>query len=177
MDGWKRFTLSSGIEVEYGPFPNNLYWDIQARALGEHPDPVPTKKRVETFDGDEEVDDLEDPEFKTKLAAARLARFNLLGEAALEFCVEIVAPEDWEKTLQRLAKKYVRDPLPEDQVDRKVWYLAHFAMRTPQDWNLIRKIQSFSQIEDEEVRQRAEFFRRDVAGPEGDGADAPGAAA
>jgi hypothetical protein len=176
MEGWKRLKLSSGVEVEYGPFPANMYWDIQARALEDHPDPEPPKKVVETFDGTEEVDDLQNPEYVAALNVARLARFNLLGEAALEFCVEVLDWERWEPKVKRLAEKYVKEKPPEDPVERKVWFLAKFAIRTPGDWNLIRKVQSFSQIEDEEVRQRAEFFRGDVAGPEGAGADAPGAA-
>jgi hypothetical protein len=57
-----------------------------------------------------------------------------------------------------------------------VWFLAKYALRTKRDWDIVGKVQRFSQIEDEEVRKRVEFFRGDVAGPEGDGADAPGPA-
>ncbi len=176
MEGWRRLTLSSGVEVEYGPFPANMYWDVQARALDDHPDPVPPKKTIEVLDGTEEVDDLEDPEYLTALNLARMARFNLLGEAALEFCVEVVDWERWEPKVERISKKYAKDPAPTDPDERRVWFLSKFALRTTKDWQIIRKVQSFSQIEDEEVRHRAEFFRGGVEGPEGDGTDAPGPA-
>jgi len=88
---WRPFTTSAGVELRYGPFPSNMYWDIQARALEEHPDPEPPMKTIEVFDGTEEIEDTDDEAYKAELAAARLARFNLLGEASLEFCVEDLA--------------------------------------------------------------------------------------
>ena len=175
---WKRLVFSSGVAVRYGPFPSGLYWDIMARALDEHPDPECPKKTVKVLTGTEEVDDPDDPTYQAGLAKARLARWNLLGEAALEFCVELDGGlEQYEPTIGRLAKKYVKDPPPEDLVERKVWLLAKWAIRTPEDWKIIAKVQRFSQIEDEEVRQRAEFFPGEVEGAAGAGADAPGAAA
>lgn len=164
---WKSLELSSEVVIEYGPFPGGLYWEIQARALEEHPDPEPPRKKIETVDGFEEIDDLEDPDYNLKLNAARLARFNLLGEAVLEFCVRIVSPDNWEETVQRLATKYVKSQPPTEPTEKRVWYLANFALRTPQDWKIVRLVQRFSQVEDEEVARRVEFFRGNVAGSEG----------
>jgi hypothetical protein len=170
--------LSSGVAVEYGPFPSGLYWDIMSRALEEHPDPEPPRKTIQVVTGTEEVDDPEDPAYKAALEAARLARFNLLGEAVLDLCVEVVGGmEQYEPVVGRLARKYAKEPPPDDPAERKVWFLTKYAIRTREDWKLIGRVQRFSQIDDEEVRQRAEFFRGDVAGAEGAGADAPGAAA
>lgn len=175
---WKEEELSSGVTVLYGPFPHGLYWDVMGRALEEHPDPEVPKKTIDVMDGTEEIDDPDDPAYKAALEKARLARWNLLGEAALELCVEVKdGLEPWEPVIGRIASKFATDPVPEDEIGRKAWFLAKFAMRTPEDWRLIGKIQRFSQIDDEEVRRKAEMFPGDVAGPEGDGADAPGAAA
>jgi len=174
---WKEQELSSGVTVLYGPFPHGLYFDVMGRALEEHPDPEPPTREIEVVDGTEEVEDLDDPAYRAALEKARLARWNLLGEAALEMCVEVkggLGP--WEPVIQRIADKFSSDPLPEDPIGRKAWFLAKFAMRTRDDWKLIGKIQRFSQIDDEEVRRKAEQFPGDVAGPEGDGADAPGPA-
>ncbi len=168
---WKEIELSSGVRVRYGPFPGSLYWDIMARALEQYPDPEPPKKRVEVVDGFEEVEDTENPDYKAALAKARLARAGVLGEAVLELCVEPVG--DWESIVQRLEKKWAKD-VPTDPTDRKVWFLSKYALRTPEDWQIISLVQRFSQIQDEEVARRAEFFRGDVAGPESPGTDAPG---
>ena len=171
---WKEMELSSGVKVLYGPFPGGLYWDIASRALEEHPDPEPPTKEIDVVDGKETVGDLEDPAYKAALAVARNARYDVLGKAVLEMCVEPVG--DYEPTVRRLAERWVMDPPPEDLLDRKVWFLRKWALRTAEDWGIIGRVQRFSQIEDEEVRQRAEFFRGNVAGTKGAGADAPGPA-
>jgi len=171
---WKEMKTSSGVTVLYGPFPGGLYWDLMGRLLDEHPDPEPPMKEIETFDGPEEVEDIEDPEYKAALSKARLARADKMGRFILETCVEI-ADGGWEADAERLADKWAKDPLPDDPLDRKVWYLEKYVLRTVKDWEIIGRVQRFSQIEDEEVRQRAEFFRGHVEGPEGAGADAPGA--
>jgi hypothetical protein len=111
------------------------------------------------------------------LEKARLARHNLLGEAALELCVEVKdGLEPWEPIIQRIAGKFATDPAPDDEIGRKAWFLAKYALRTVEDWKLIGKVQRFSQIDDEEVRRKAEAFPGKVEGPESNGADAPGAA-
>lgn len=168
---WKSFTTSAGVELRYGPFPSNMYWDIQNNALEQHPDPDPPMKEIKTFDGTEEIEDVENEEYKAQLAAARLARFNLLGEASLEFCVEVVDWDRWREKLPRIAR--YTGTMPEDEDEQRVWFLAKYALRTRKDWDLIRLIQRFSQVEDEEVRRRVEFFRGDVEGDEDPGADAP----
>ena len=174
-DQWKTMPLSSRVAVRYGPFPDGLYWDIVSRALEEHPDPEPPTKEIQTVTGPETVEDLDNPEYQRELKAARNLRYASLGEAALEMCVE---PEgDWEPIVLRIAKKWAKDPPPEDPLDRKVWFLTKYALRTRKDWGgLVGAITNFSQIEDEEVRQRVEFFRGDVAGAESDVPDAPGPA-
>lgn len=175
---WKEKTLSSGVVVLYGPFPHGMYWDIMERALEEHPDPEVPMREIDTSFGEkEQIEDPDDPAYKLELEKARLARWNLLGEAALEFCIEIKGGlEPWEPIIQRIADKYTKDPAPDDELGRKTWFLAKFGLRTREDWKLIGKIQRFSQIDDEEVRRKAESFPGDVEGPEGDGADAPGPA-
>lgn len=169
---WKPFTTSAGIDLLYGPFPGALYWDIMARALELFPDPDPPMKTIEVVDGTEQVEDLDDQEYKTKLAQAQLERHGFMGEAMLEMCIKIVTP-DWEKIAERIADKWLKDPLPDNTEDRKVWFLGKYALRTPKDWEIYSKIRRFSQIEDDEVRQRTEFFRGDVAGDEGTGPNAP----
>ena len=172
---WKEFECSSGVTVLYGPFPYGMYWDIMSRALDEYPDPETPQKTIEVLGGTEEVDDLEDPVYQAGLKAARLARANLLGEATLEFCVEPKGGmAQWEPLLKRLSDKYVSDPPPEDETERRAWFLAKYALRTEADWGIVGLVQRFSQIDNEEVRRKAEQFPGDVAGPEGDGADAPG---
>jgi hypothetical protein len=172
FEEWKSFKTSAGVELRYGPFPGALYWDIMSRALREFPDPVPPKKIIEVLDGTEEIDNLDDPEYMNALAAARMGRHGILGEAALEMCVEIMT--DWEPIVERLTDRWVVEPPPADVRERKLWFLSKYALRTSKDWSIIRKIRTFSQIEDEEVQQRIEFFRGDVEGSESPGPDASG---
>jgi len=155
---WKSYTLSSGVEVRYGPFVNNLYWELTDHALELHPDPDPPMKEIETFDGKETVDNLEDPEYKAALKVAQASRLNHIAEAALEFCVEVVDWEKWKKKIRERIAPKVGDP-PEDEDELRVWFLGKYAMRTAKDWNLIKKIMAFSQIEEDDVRKRVEMFR------------------
>jgi hypothetical protein len=174
---WKEFELSSGVTVLYGPFAHGLYWDIMEKALDEHPEPEVPQKTIQVLNGTEEVDDLENPEYVKAAAEARRAQFNLMADAVLELCVEVkggMGP--WEGTIERIAAKYSTAPPPDDPKERQSWFLKKYGLRTAEDWKLIGKVQRFSQIDDDEVRLRAEQFPGDVAGPEGDGAAAPGAA-
>ena len=173
---WKELEFSSGVKVLYGPFPHGLYWDIMSQALDEYPDPDVPKKEIAVLMGTEEVDDLENPEYQAALTQARLARFSILTKAALDMCVEVEGwPEQWEPAAKKAAQ-YSADPPPEDPDEFKVWFLERWALRTREDWKVVGKIQRFSQIEDDEVRQRAEFFRRNMEGAEDPGVDAPGPA-
>lgn len=176
---WKEFELSSGITVLYGPFPAGMYWDIMDRALQDFADPEVPYRTIEVLGGTEEIEDPEDPEYQKALLKARQAQNKLMANAVLDFCVEVkggLGP--WEDIIELIARKYasLSDPLPEDPRERQSWFLKKYAMKTADDWRLIGKVQSFSQIDDDEVRLRAEQFPGDVAGPEGDGAAAPGAA-
>jgi len=172
--------FSSGVRVRYGPFPGSLYWDIMGKALDEHPDPEMPQKTIEVLGGTEEVDNPDDPEYKKALRVARNARFDLVGKAALELCVDVEGwPGEWEAVTDRLINEYgakVNGKVPETDEDRRLAFLLKYALRTDEDWKIVGRIQRFSQIDDEEVRRQAENFPGDVAGAEGAGPDAPGAA-
>lgn len=174
-DNWKEWTFSSGVTVLYGPFPQNAYWDIMARALELHPDPEPPQKEIEVLGGTEMMDDEDDPAYQAALQAARVGRYDHLAGAVLDLCVELKDPAGMEAGIAR-AERWTKDPAPDDPDDRKRWFLSKFAIRTPEDWGIVRAVQRFSQVEDEEVAAQAEFFPGDVEGDEGAGADAPGAA-
>lgn len=173
--GWRKWTFSSGYTVRYGPFPYSIYWDVMARALQEHPDPDPPMRVIDTVTGPEEIEDLENPEYLAAKQTAEIERGRVLSQAALELCVEL--EDDPEPIIARLSAKYLKTLPPDDPMERKVWFLTKFAIRTKKDWGIVRQIQRYSQIEDEEVRDRVEFFRGDVEGAEDPGADAPGASA
>ena len=101
-------------------------------------------------------------------AEARRARSNVLGNAALDFCVRPKGDLEQHEPEIAQAAKYVKDdPPPEGPDERRVWWLAKLALRTDYDWAVVAKAQAFSQIEDGEVRRKAESFPGDVEGPEG----------
>jgi hypothetical protein len=180
---WKEFECSTGVVLLYGPFPWGMYWDLMDRALQKHADPDVPTKTIAVLGGTEEVDDEEDPEYLKALAEVRRERADMIGNAALEFCVRVKGGLDpWEAVIERIAEQYASledqppEALPPEGPNARIaWFCKKYAMRTTNDWRLIGKIQRFSQIEDEEVRRKVETFPGDVAGPEGDGAAAPGA--
>jgi len=177
-DNWKAMKMSSGVTVRYGPFPGSLYWDVMAKALEEHPEPEVPQKEITVLNGTEMVDDTDDPEYKKQLREARNARLDLLGKAALEFCVEVEGwPDEWEAVTDRLVNEYgakVDGKVPETDVERRLAFLMKYALRTKKDWGIIGLVQRFSQIEEEDIRRQAETFPGDVAQHEGAGPDAPG---
>jgi len=179
-ENWKTMVMSSGVTVRYGPFPGSLYYDLMAKAFEDHPDPEIPQKEIEVLGGTEMVDDEDDPEYKTKLRIARNARWDMVGKMALDLCVEPVGwPEEWAEVTGRLIDVYgakVDGKVPETDAERRLAFLLKYAIRTADDWEIVRKVQRFSVIDDEEVRRQAESFPSDVEGAEGSGPDAPGPA-
>jgi len=157
-----------GVELEYAAFPHGLYWDIMDEALKEHPDPDPPTVTIDVLDGTEEMPDTKDPAYLGAMAKARRVRGDKVGNAALDLCVRVVGGiEQYEGDIEKAARYTKGDPPPDDPDERKTWFLAKVGLRTPEDWKLVGKIQTFSQIEDEEVSRKVDSFQGDVEGPEG----------
>lgn len=169
---WKQMTMSSGVTVRYGPFPGSLYYDLMAKALEDHPDPEVPQKEIEVLGGTEWVDDEDEPAYKAELRKARNARWDLVGKMALDLCVEVPGWEsgEWKDVTDRLIDVYgakVDGKVPETDAERRMAFLLKYAIRTAEDWEIVRKVQRFSIIDDEEVRRQAESFPGDVEGAEG----------
>jgi hypothetical protein len=157
-----------GVELEYAAFPHGLYWDIMDQALRDHPDPDPPMVEIEVLDGTEMMPDEEDGDYLAGLAEAQRKRYNVLREAALDLCVRPKGGLEQHEPEIVKAAKYIRDePPPEDPEERRFWWLKRLAIRTAEDARIVLKVQTFSQIEDEEVSRKAESFPGDVEGPEG----------
>lgn len=160
-DRFETITLSSGIEVQVYPFPANMYNQVMAKGLDEFPDPDPPKKVVKTFDGEEETDDVDNPEYLAARRAAQNSRTNLLAQAVFDLCVQLDITE-WEPTIKRLEKYSPK--FPEDADDRRIAFLERYAVRTKDDYQLLMIAATEPvMVSDKEVEQRLKMFQSNVA--------------
>lgn len=158
-------TLSSGITVRVLPFPAGLWDKINSQIQVEYPDPVPPKKIIQVLGGTEEVDDLENPEYKQKALEVKTARDNangkIIGEATLDLCVQVdLAP--YESAIKRL-EKYT-DKFPTDPDERRIRFLTEYAMRSRGDYEAVTFLAVTQMaIGDKEVAERVNSFQDNVA--------------
>lgn len=158
-------TLSSGITVRVLPFPAGLWDKINSQIQADYPDPVPPKKTIQVLGGTEEVDDLENPEYKQKALEVKTARDNangkIIGEATLDLCVQVdLAP--YESAIKRL-EKYT-DKFPTDPDERRIRFLTEYAMRSRGDYEAVTFLAVTQMaIGDKEVAERVNSFQDNVA--------------
>jgi len=173
MEKVEEYTASSGITVQVRPLPGGAYRKLQMRALEEHPDAVPPKKEIATaFNETETVDDLDDPAYQAAQAAAERARENIVGEAILEWCVDLDL-EPYRGQVARLEKQL--GPYPEDEHERRLRFLEDWVLRTDEDYREVTFLAiSQALIDDKEVAERLRFFRRPLARDTDSKPDAPG---
>lgn len=158
-------TLSSGITVRVLPFPAGLWDKINSQIQVDYPDPVPPKKTIQVLGGTEEVDDLENPEYKQKALEVKTARDNasgkVIGEATLDLCVQVdLAP--YENAIKRL-EKYT-DKFPTDPDERRIRFLTEYAMRSRGDYEAVTFLAVTQMaIGDKEVAERVNSFQDNVA--------------
>lgn len=166
-------TLSSGVTVHIVPFPTDLMQDINAYALEQFPDPVAPKKAIQTVDGEELVDDINNAEYKSDKDRAEAGRKQIIFNAFLEECVQFdLAP--YEPDIQRISKKY-KVQFPEELSERKIKFLLKYAVRTTDDFEVIGStVMRLSGISEERIAQRRETFRPEMARPETNEVETPG---
>lgn len=172
-NGKNGLTFSSGITVEMLPFPAGLWEEINIKAFENFPDPVPPKKTVNVLGGTEDVDDLENTEYKADVQRVGRERTGLLLEAILDICPQINLTE-WEAKIKRL-EKYSR-PFSEDLDERRIEFLTRYVLRTKTDYeNLMLSAVSQILVDDPEVSSRIQYFQSQVEGAAASYTDAPGA--
>lgn len=156
-NGVDELTFSSGITVQMLPFPAGLWEELNIKAFLDHPDPVPPKKTVTVLGGTEEIDDLDNPEYKAKIAQVAQARTEMVLEAVLDICPQLdLTP--WEPRIKRL-EKYSR-PFSEDPDDRRIEFLTRYVLRIKADYeNMMVSAVSKLLIDDPEVAARVQYFQ------------------
>jgi hypothetical protein len=165
--------LSSGVMVRIRPFPPGLFESINTQAFRLYPNPVPPKKIIKVVDGEEEIDDVNNPEYLKTMQEIERKRSNLLGEAVLDLCIEVLDFDQYENVIKRL-QRYSGD-FPEDKDERRLKFLTDFALRTKGDYEIVMvSATTQTMVDDPEVRERIEFFRGQVARATDNGADASG---
>lgn len=153
----EEVTLSSGVMVRVMPIPPGLIQQIQR----DYPDEKPPKKTITVLGGTEEVDNLDDPEYKARQAAIERERNGKLGEAVVEFCLECDL-DKYASTIKRLEK--IVSAFPTDPDERRIRFLYEYALRTVGDYSITQAV-AIEQISftDEEVKERISSFQSDLA--------------
>lgn len=167
-------TLSSGVTVHVVPFPADLNKSISAYAFKQFPDPTPPKKQVAVVDGTEEVDDLDNAEYLAEKARAEAGRSKIISEAFIDLSVNVDLAK-YEADIKRI-ERYT-GAYPEDPTERKLKFLTEFAIRTVTDYQAISfSVMQQTGISEEDVAERLDLFRSEVARPEDKQTAPPGPA-
>ncbi len=166
VDAFKEEQLSSGVIVTVLPFPARLHDSIQSKAQEKFPEPKPPKKIIKVVDGQEEVDDLNNPEFleeKKQLAAQRDQWVGQrIGETIIDLCV-IVDIEPYKKVIGKLAKT-LDEPAPTDEEELKEYFLTNYALRGRADYERVTSVSlTLMAVGDKEISARMDSFRREMA--------------
>lgn len=164
-ENYKEKTFSSGVTARILPFPAGLFEKIGSKVLEDYPEPLPPKKVISVLGGTEEVDDLENPEYKQKAEEAKRLRDNetarLIGEATLDFCL-VIDLDAYEDTIKRLEK--YGDKFPTNPDERRIRFLTEYVMRSKGDYESASwwAIELMS-VSDKEVAERISSFQNNVA--------------
>jgi len=172
-NGKNELTFSSGVTVKMSPFPAGMWEEINITAFERFPEAVPPKKTIEVLGGTEEIDDLENPDYKAQVKRVGEERSGLLLEAILDICPQLDLTE-WEARIKRL-EKYSR-PFSDDPDERRIQFLTRYVLRTKSDYeNLMISAVSQILVDDPEVSARIKYFQSQVEGAAASYTDAPGA--
>jgi hypothetical protein len=172
-NGKNELTFSSDVTVKMLPFPAGLWEEINIKAFENFPDPVPPKKTVNVLGGTEDVDDLDNPDYKADVQKVGQERTGLLLEAILDICPQLDLTQ-WEPRIKRL-EKYSR-PFSDDPDERRIEFLTRYVLRTKTDYeNLMISAVSQILVDDPEVSARIKYFQSQVEGAAATYTDAPGA--
>lgn len=181
-ENFEEITLSSGIRVRVTAFPVYLHRKIERKIEDEFEIPDPPLKTVKTVDGEETVEDPNNPDYLAEVEQIKRQRNNrkaeLLGEAVCDLSVEVVTDEDEVEQIIRRVEKYTQ-PFPQDPNDRRVEFLTSFAIKTTDDYqalittsiNLMVRTQVTTK---EEVDKEIESFPGDLEGIETPETNSPG---
>lgn len=177
VDAFKEEQLSSGVVVTILPFPARLHDSIQAKAQEKFPEPKPPKKIIKVVDGQEEVDDLNNPEFleeKKQLGRQRDEWVGQrIGETIIDLCI-MVDIEPYKKVIARLAKT-LDEPAPTDVDELKEYFLTNYALRGRADYERVTSISlTLMAVGDKEISARMDSFRREMARAADNGTEASG---
>lgn len=161
-NGPEEKTLSSGVVVSIAAFPVGLFEDLNVKSIELYPDPPPPKKTIKTLGGDEEIDNLDDPDYLAEVRKVKNQRGALISEAVLDICVQLdLTP--WESTIRRLEKYAPK--FSDDPEERRLEFLTRYALRGKSDYTLVVTSAMAQMIADDaEVAKRLESFRDQVEG-------------
>lgn len=177
-EGYRDETLQSGVVIRIKPFSARLWDRIQQRGLAEFPDPVPPKKIIKAFGGDEEVDDLNNEEYLAEKEQVKSERDNFTGTLIAEAMMDLFIEVDLSKYASELKRleKYTGEPVPKDEAEKKIYFLENYAFTGRADYErAITVTTGLMTVGDSEVADRISSFLGDVEGPEAHRNGSPGA--
>jgi hypothetical protein len=161
--------LSSGVVVTVTALAPGIIQQINK----DNPDAIPPKKTITVLGGTEEVDNLDDPEYREKQKVVEATRNGKYGEAVIEFCLSVDLSK-YDKTIKRLEK--IVSPYPDDPDERQTRFLYEYALKKADDYSLVitSALEQIS-ISDKEVQERIATFQSNVQGNQTNGTAPSGA--
>lgn len=164
-EGYIDETLNSGVTIRIKPFSARLWDRIQQRGLNDFPDPVPPKKTIKTFDGEEVVDDFNNEDYLAEIDQIKSERDNFTGTLIAEAMMDLFIEVDLSKYTSEIKRleKYVGEPVPKDETEKKIYFLENFAFTGRADYEKASTAtMMLMTVGDSEVAKRIESFRSDV---------------
>lgn len=161
--GPKQRTFASGVTATILPFPAGLFEDLQAKAFQDFPDPIPPKKKIKVVDGEEEIEDKENPDYKAAVQQAENGRYLMLLEAVIDLCIPLdLTP--WETTIKRLEK--YSSKFPDDPDERRIEFLTRYVLRGQADYlDVFTDAMAEMFLGDPEVAEKLKSFQDRVERP------------
>lgn len=177
-DYGQEHTFSSGITCTILPFPALRFEKLQKAAIKKFPIPKPPKKKIKVVDGEETIDDVNNPNYITKKNAAEKARDRWLSERILNIamrdCIELDIDE-YEHVITQLEKD-LDEKYPTDPLERKVEFIKDYVFRSGPDFiSIVKLTQELMTISPEEVSTQVDdIFQGEVAQSGSNGIETPG---
>lgn len=176
-DYGKQHTFSSGITCTILPFPALRFEKLQKAAIRQFPIPKPPKKKIKVADGEETIDDDQNPKYLKKKEAAENGRNRWLSERiltiAIRDCIELELDE-YEDIITALEKD-IGEKYPDNPAERKVEFIKDYVFRSGPDFvSIVKLTQELMNISQEEVATQVDdIFPGEVAQPASDAIKTP----
>lgn len=154
-----EYKVASGQVIRYKP----LNPDLAQAVLEAYPDPEPPTREVATIDGSkEQIPDPNDAGYQERLREVSRERGRALQRLLVAQCLDdLELPEGWIERQKWILPGW---EAPENELDRKLYWVQHWMLTNPADLvGLLNAAQFAAVLTPEEVEKQMANFRPQVA--------------